>query len=396
MFKPRRFGGQNGPRNFGHGQNHNIQRRARFAPKALDPRLFVKPAVEADDIEDMVVSQFADHSLDSKILERLTHLGLEKPTPIQDKTLPLTIKGGDLIGLADTGTGKTMAFALPIVQKLLQNPNHRALILAPTRELAVQIRDEFRKVSEGMGIWTVLLIGGSNIQRQIFDLRKTHHIIIGTPGRVADLHTRRVLRFDDVKTVVLDEVDRMLDMGFVKEITKLLSFVPRERQTLLFSATIDDRVENIAREFMTNPMKISVKTGATSQNVEQNVIKTSGNKIGVLKDLLRSEHVSKALVFGRTKWGVEKLAETLKKDGFAVDAIHGDKRQSQREQALRLFKNNDIKVMIATDVAARGIDVKDITHVINYDQPATYEDYVHRIGRTGRAGKKGFAITFLE
>ena len=212
------------------------------------------------------------------------------------------------------------------------------------------------------------------------------------------MYQRNVLRFDGVKTVVLDEVDRMLDMGFVKDITEIMSLLPDQKQTLLFSATLDSRVEQIALNFMNSPIKISVKTGATAQNVEQNVIKASGkaNKINTLKDLLRKEEFTKVIVFIRTKHGTEEVAVELFRSGFKAGSIHGNKSQSQRESALRKFRSNELNVLVATDVAARGIDVKDISHVINFDQPATYDEYVHRIGRTGRAGKKGFALTFVD
>ena len=230
------------------------------------------------------------------------------------------------------------------------------------------------------------------------DLKRNPSIFVGTPGRLKDLHERHALNLSKAATVVLDEMDRMLDMGFVKDITKILSLLPKPRQTLLFSATIDSRVEGIARTFMVNPLKVSVKTGATAQNVEQNIIKTPDKtqKLDVLQDLLRQDTFRKVLIFGRTKFGVEKLSTVLVKNGFAAGSIHGNKRQSQRERVLREFRNNQIKILIATDVAARGLDVKDITHVINFDQPSTYEDYVHRIGRTGRAGKSGQALTFVE
>jgi superfamily II DNA/RNA helicase len=306
--------------------------------------------------------------------------------------------GDDVIGLADTGTGKTLAFALPIINKIMANPNQTALIVAPTRELAVQIRDEIRALANKLPIYSCILIGGSDIRRQLSELHRRPHIFIGTPGRLRDLYNRGALRLDQTQTVVLDEVDRMLDMGFVKEITELMSFLPKEKQTLLFSATLDIKVEGIAMKFMTNPKKISVKTGATSQNVDQNVVRASGKgqKMNVLQELLSKREFSKVLVFGRTKFGVEEISVTLQKNGFNADAIHGDKRQSQRETVLRKFKANQISILCATDVAARGIDVKDITHVINFDQPATYEDYIHRIGRTGRAGKSGVALTFVD
>jgi superfamily II DNA/RNA helicase len=272
------------------------------------------------------------------------------------------------------------------------------LIVAPTRELAVQIRDEIRELSLGMNIYSCILIGGSDMRRQLEDLRRRPHIYIGTPGRLRDLYNRRALHLESTTTVVLDEMDRMLDMGFVKEITELLSFVPKNHQTLLFSATVDPHVEGIALRFMVNPVKISVKTSASSGNVEQNIIRASGkaNKVNTLCGLLSQQEFQKVLIFGRTKYGVEELSIELQRAGINAGAIHGDKRQNQREQVLRLFKSDQLKVLIATDVAARGIDVKNITHVINFDQPNTYEDYIHRIGRTGRAGKMGIALTFVD
>ena len=291
-----------------------------------------------------------------------------------------------------------MVFVLPILNKIISDRNETAIIIAPTRELAVQIQEETKALAEGLGIYSCLIIGGSDMRRQLDNLRRGPSILIGTPGRLKDLHQRGYLNLDTTKTVVLDEVDRMLDMGFVKDITLLLSLLPKERQTLLFSATIDDKVEKIARQFMRSPKKISVKTGATSGNVSQNVIRASGKaqKINLLCGLLSKNEFCKVLVFGRTKHGVEDLSRDLIKAGFKAGAIHGNKRQNQRENVLRQFKDNHINILIATDVAARGIDVKDISHVINFDQPATYDDYVHRIGRTGRAGKTGIALTFVD
>ncbi len=398
MFKPTRFGGRGArPGNRQHGSF--APRRNRFQPKNLDPRLFIKPATPAEAAEVNIENTFQDFGLHGKLLENLTMKGFTQPTSIQDKALKPALSGSDVLGLADTGTGKTAAFVLPILQKLIANDNQTALIIAPTRELAVQIRDEIRTLSNGLPIYSCILIGGSDIRRQLEDLRRRPHIYIGTPGRLKDLYNRKALHLGSTTTVVLDEVDRMLDMGFINDITTILSFVPKERQTLLFSATIDARVEGIAMRFMNNPVKISVKTGPSSHNVEQNIIRTSGykdQKMDVLSDLLSKQEFKKVLVFGRTKYGVEEISISLQKRGFSADAIHGNKRQNQRENVLRKFKNDQIKVLVATDVAARGIDVKDITHVINFDQPGSYDDYVHRIGRTGRAGKTGFALTFVD
>jgi len=399
MYKSNRFGGRGSRPGNRRQQGGFSSQRRRFQPKSLDPRLFIKQATPEGVAEVNIENNFQDLGLHGHLLTNLISKGFTKPTPIQDKALMPALRGSDVLGLADTGTGKTAAFVLPILQKLIADPNQTALIVAPTRELAIQIRDELRSLSQNLPIFSCVLIGGSDIRRQIDDIRRQPHIFIGTPGRIKDLYQRKALRLDKTTTVVLDEVDRMLDMGFINDITKILSFVPRERQTLLFSATLDDRVEKIALQFMKEPIKISVKTGPTCHNVEQNIIRTTGykdHKLDVLSDLLSQEQFQKVLVFGRTKYGVEEISIALQKRGFNADAIHGNKRQNQRENVLRKFRNNQIKVLVATDVAARGIDVKDITHVINFDQPGSYDDYVHRIGRTGRAGQKGYALTFVE
>jgi superfamily II DNA/RNA helicase len=403
MYYNRPSGGRGASR---HGASNNSfnkgrsfgNKRARFMPKSLDTRLFVCPATPQVDQECTINHTFLDFDLPKQIQDNIIAKGYLNPTPIQDQSLEAALSGKDVLGLADTGTGKTAVFALAIIKNIIANPNDTALVVAPTRELAVQIRDEIRSLTTNLPIYSSIFIGGSDIRRQLDELRRRPHIYIGTPGRLRDLYNRRALRLDNTRTVVLDEVDRMLDMGFVHEITELLSFLPSEHQTLLFSATIDQKVEGIALKFMNQPVKISVKTGAASLNVEQNVVRASGKqgKLTILNDLLAKESFQKVLIFGRTKYGVEEIAVSLKKSGFSVDSIHGDKRQNQREAVLRKFKQNQINVLIATDVAARGIDVKDITHVINFDQPATYADYIHRIGRTGRAGKSGTALTFVD
>lgn len=400
MYNSRSSGGRGASRpSFGgHGRSGGFAPRNRFTSKALNPKLFVCPAnLQAEkDVE--IKHAFIDFDLHPQVQENLKEKGITTPTPIQDQALEHALAGLDVMGLADTGTGKTATFSLPIINKIMSNPNQNALIVAPTRELAVQIRDEIRSLANKLPIYSCILIGGSDIRRQLSELHRRPHIYIGTPGRLRDLYNRGALHLENTKTVVLDEVDRMLDMGFVKEITELMSFLPKEKQTLLFSATLDAKVEGIAMRFMNNPIKISVKTGASSQNVEQNVVRASGKgqKMNVLQDLLSKKEFAKVLVFGRTKFGVEEISISLQKNGFSADAIHGDKRQSQREAVLKKFKANQISILCATDVAARGIDVKDITHVINFDQPATYEDYIHRIGRTGRAGKSGVALTFVD
>ena len=324
-------------------------------------------------------------------------MGYENPSPIQDQSIPESLQGKDLVGIADTGTGKTAAFAIPILQKMLTQPNSKAIILAPTRELAEQIEQQFRKIGRNSGIFGALLIGGVAINPQLRDLRYNPRVIIGTPGRVKDHLERKSLNLQGFDTVVLDEVDRMLDMGFVHDITKILSLTNENRQNLYFSATMDARVKKIIEGFSNDPVQISVKSGNTSANVNQDVIKyTPTDKIDKLHDILDSDTTGKTIIFDDTQRMVEKLSKELTARGYAATSIHGGKSQSQRQRALKQFKNNDVSVLVATDVAARGIDVSDITHVINYSLPQTYDDYVHRIGRTGRAGKTGQALTFIE
>jgi ATP-dependent RNA helicase RhlE len=407
MFNQRPSGGRGfSGRGQNRGASHSFNRRPsfggsrgnRFMPKLMNPMMFVRPAMPVLQEEIIVDHKFSDFNMPEQLLKNIDIKGYVTPTPIQDAALEASLAGKDVLGLADTGTGKTAVFALSVIKNILENPNDTALVVAPTRELAVQIRDEIRSLSGGLQIYASLFIGGSDIRRQLDELRRRPNVFIGTPGRLRDLYNRRALNLSNTRIVVLDEVDRMLDMGFVHEITELLSFLPADHQTLLFSATIDQKVEGIALNFMKDPQKISVKTNAGSLNVEQNIIRASGKqgKFAVLSDLLSKDDFRKVLIFGRTKYGVEEIAVNLQKSGFSADSIHGDKRQNQRETVLRKFKENQIRILCATDVAARGIDVKDITHVINFDQPATYEDYIHRIGRTGRAGKSGIALTFVD
>jgi len=407
MFNQRRSGGRGfSSHGSNRGASHSFNRRQsfggnrgnRFMPKLMNPMMFVRPAMPVIQEDVVITHSFEDYGLSEGIVKNIKAKGYVTPTPIQDMALEAALAGKDVLGLADTGTGKTAVFALSVIKNILENPNDTALVVAPTRELAVQIRDEIRSLSGGLQIYASLFIGGSDIRRQLDELRRRPNVYIGTPGRLRDLYNRRALNLNNTKIVVLDEVDRMLDMGFVHEISELLSFLPENHQTLLFSATIDQKVEGIALNFMKNPEKISVKTNAGSLNVDQNIIKASGKQVkyAVLNDLLSKESFRKVLIFGRTKYGVEEIAINLQKSGFSADSIHGDKRQNQREAVLRKFKENQIRILCATDVAARGIDVKDITHVINFDQPATYEDYIHRIGRTGRAGKSGVALTFVD
>ena len=377
---------------------HNRNQQSRKPKKDyINPARFIKEAVHQEEEVYTPIHKFADFPIENLLKSNLSKMGYENPSPIQDESIPVSLKGKDIVGIADTGTGKTAAFAIPILQKLLTNPEAKAIILAPTRELAEQIEAQFRIIGRNSGIFGALLIGGVAINPQLRDLRYNPRVIIGTPGRVKDHLERKSLSLNQFNIVVLDEVDRMLDMGFVHDITHIIALTNSDRQNMYFSATMDPRVKKIIDGFSTNPVQISVKSGNTSANVNQNIVKYQPiNKIDKLQDVLNLDTTGKTIIFDDTQRMVEKLSKELNSLGFSATSIHGGKSQSQRQRALKQFKNNDVKVLVATDVAARGIDVSDITHVINYSLPQTYSDYVHRIGRTGRAGKTGQALTFVE
>ncbi len=343
-------------------------------------------------------SSFDIFDLTPQVLENISYKGYESPTPIQIQTIPAVIIGKDVIGIANTGTGKTAAFLIPLVDKVFRNKFERVLIVAPTRELAVQIHEELRSFSKGLGIHSALLIGGMSINRQIGELKLNPNFVIGTPGRIKDLIQQRSLFLSVFKNVVLDEADRMVDIGFIQDIKYFISLLPPVRQSLFFSATISGKVNEILQGFVRNPVTASVKQQEMVENIEQEIItlKPGESKIDRLHDLLAQDEFKKVLVFGRTKWGIQKLTNELVRRGFRAAAIHGNKNQNQRQKALNMFKNDEIQVLLATDVASRGLDIEDVTHVINYDMPASLEDYIHRIGRTGRANKKGVALTFVS
>lgn len=363
----------------------------------INPSRFIKQAVYREEEVYTPVHKFSDFPIKNLLKTNLSKMGYENPSPIQDQSIPESLKGSDIVGIADTGTGKTAAFAIPVLQQILTNSTSKAIIMAPTRELAEQIEQQFRKIGKNSGLFGALLIGGVAINPQLRDLRLNPNVIIGTPGRIKDHLERKSLNLSDFNIVVLDEVDRMLDMGFVHDITQILSQTNPKRQNLYFSATMDDRVKQIINNFSHDPVQIMVKSGNTSANVNQNIVKYQAtNKIDKLQDILGDDTTEKTIIFDDTQRMVEKLSKELCARGFAAASIHGGKSQSQRQKALQKFKNNDICVLVATDVAARGIDVSDVTHVINYSLPQTYNDYVHRIGRTGRAGKAGQALTFIE
>lgn len=398
-YKPRRrptggsrFGGQNR-----RGGNNRPQKGM---GKYIHPDKFVnkaKPVAEVVPYEP--THTFSDFGFAPALQKNIDAKGYVHPTPIQDGAIKPVMEGKDLIGLANTGTGKTAAFLLPILSRLVEDPNSaRVLIMAPTRELAVQIDDEFRAFSKGLGLYSALCVGGVNIGPQIKQIKRGPHLVIGTPGRLKDLVQQKALRLGAANVLVLDEADRMLDMGFIKDIQFLISQLDTERQSLCFSATITPEIRTLIDGMLKDPVTVSVRTAETSEHVEQDVIKASSKeeKIEILQELLKKPDFEKVIVFGQTKHGVQRLAEKLSKSGIPSEAIHGNKSQGQRQRALNEFKANRVRVLVATDVAARGLDIPNVSHVINFDQPATYEEYVHRIGRTGRAGNRGNALTFIS
>jgi ATP-dependent RNA helicase RhlE len=340
--------------------------------------------------------RFADFAIAEHLKRNIAQKGYEAPTPIQDKAIPYVLEGKDVVGIANTGTGKTAAFLIPLINKVINDRAQRVLIVVPTRELAQQIEEEYWGFADHMRIGAVTVVGGANINPQIALLRRKPNFVIGTPGRLKDVIERRALDLSTFQTVVLDEADRMLDMGFINDMKYLMGLMPQKRHTLFFSATLSREIEALIGQFLREPARISVKTGDTAKNVDQDVVRVgAGNKFDMLLEMLTQPDFTKVIVFGRTKHGVEKLAKMLVKSGIKAESIHGNKSQNKRQKALDLFKKSHAQVLVATDVAARGIDVSDVTHVINYDLPNTYEDYVHRIGRTGRAGKGGKALSFV-
>jgi superfamily II DNA/RNA helicase len=370
------------------------------AKKYIHPSKFInKATLKADEVPYDATHKFADFPFGAQLHHNISTKGYVTPSAIQDQAIPHIIEGRDVIGLANTGTGKTAAFLLPIIERqsgITLRPS--VLIVAPTRELAQQIDEQFREFSKGLGLYSTLIVGGVNADRQIRDLKRRPHFVIGTPGRLKDLMQRRVLQLKNMTTLVLDEADRMLDMGFLPDIRQIISEMPRERQTLFFSATITPEITALTRDFLNDPVTVSVRTTETSEHVEQDVVETrdKAHKLEVLTDMLSNEAYEKVLVFGETKFGVQRLSDHLDKSGIPSAAIHGNKNQSQRQRALKQFKDERVRVLVATDVAARGLDIPNVTHVINFDTPQTYDDYVHRIGRTGRGGARGHAHTFID
>lgn len=384
--------------NRGGGRGGSPRKKSSF--ERIDVSRFISKAtiIEKEEIY-LPTHTFSDFGIEDKLKIAIANKQYIYPSPIQDKSIPHALEGRDILGIANTGTGKTAAFLIPLINKLLKNPNETVLIVAPTRELAIQIESEFNDFARGMKMYAVTCVGGAPIFAQIKNLRRGCNFVIGTPGRLLDLVKRGEINLSDTRNVVLDEADRMLDMGFVDDITYLLEKMPKQgRQSFFFSATLPKPIEKLIERFANDPVHVVVKTRDTSKNVEQDVIRVARgvNKIDVLSELLENPEFKKVLIFSEMKHAVEKLSLELIKRGFKAGSIHGDKRHNERQRTLKNFKENNLNILVATDVAARGLDIPDVTHVINYEIPQTYDTYVHRIGRTGRASKKGVALTFVS
>ena len=342
--------------------------------------------------------KFNELHLSAELLAEIDKAGFVEASPIQEQTIPLAMAGKDVIGQAQTGTGKTAAFGFPTLEKIdTEDPTVQALIIAPTRELAVQSQEELFRFGRSKGVKVRSVYGGSSIEKQIKALKSGAHIVVGTPGRLLDLIKRKALKLNHVETLILDEADEMLNMGFLEDIESIISRVPEDRQTLLFSATMPDAIKQIGVKFMKEPthVKIAAKE-LTTELVDQYYIRVKENeKFDTMTCLMDVEQPELSIVFGRTKRRVDELTRGLKIRGFRAEGIHGDLDQGKRLRVLRDFKNGNLDVLVATDVAARGLDISGVTHVYNYDIPQDPESYVHRIGRTGRAGKSGQSITFV-
>lgn len=395
-------GGQNRHHSHARGgsrSRHGGQSRSGGRKRAtFDPTRFIN-ANPAQEVQGSYkpTHTFKTFGLTERLTKIIDSMGFATPTPIQDQIIPSVLNGRDVIGLAETGTGKTAAFLLPIIEKTLKQPSNQTIVLTPTRELAIQIDDELRELSRGFNIHSVVCVGGVNIQPQIRALQRRNSFVIGTPGRVLDLLNRKKMRPEGFTTVVLDEADRMLDMGFIGDMRKILSGTPKNRQTLFFSATMSETIKKLVHDFLRDPIMVSVKRRDVIDSIEQDIVKHGHHdKFETLVDLLKKPEFKRVLIFGSMKHSVEKLSRQISKQGIKAESIHGNKSHGQRQRALGKFKKGEARVLVATDVAARGIHVDDITHVINYDLPNTMDDYIHRIGRTGRVSKRGKALTFVQ
>ncbi len=409
---PRRGGG--GKRNFG-GKSGGGKRKSPFGNRAggrggrgggrgkkkdLNPKLFIQAAKPVAETKYKPTRSYAQMDLHPKLEKSLLSVGFEFPTEIQDKTITQSMNGKDILGIANTGTGKTGAFLIPVIDRLLkEKKDFRTLVVLPTRELANQVQKDLQSMTRGFGIFSICLVGGNPAFKDVKKLKYKNQIVIGTPGRLMDMVERGALKLDKTEVLVLDEFDRMLDMGFVNDIRFLKKHIKNLKQTMLFSATLDKKLKPIIDEVIQKPFEVLVNSGAkSSDNVEQDIVRVERgeSKFDVLIDMLKQDGFEKVIVFAETKRSVDMIYKNLKDANLKVEYIHGDKTQRSREFSLKHFKNGRANILVATDVAARGLDIKEVTHVVNYDAPTDYDTYIHRIGRTGRNGTTGHSFTFVK
>jgi ATP-dependent RNA helicase RhlE len=343
---------------------------------------------------------FKDFDLSVAIIKALEEKGYQHPTPVQKDAIPQILSGKDILGSAQTGTGKTAAFCIPLLETLNRNKKHsgiRALILTPTRELAIQVFDNLTFYGKYMQIRSTVIFGGVSQYQQVKDIRRGVDILVATPGRLLDLINQGIVSLKNLEVLVLDEADRMLDMGFIHDIKKLLKLVPASRQNIFFSATMPADVQLLVKSILKNPVRIAIENNGSKPRINQSVYYVPReSKRALLKHVIREKEMQNVIVFARTKHGADKIAKDLNKSGITAEAFHGDKTQNARQRALSNFKRNETRVLVATDIAARGIDIVDLPFVINYELPESAETYTHRIGRTGRAGQAGFALSFCD
>lgn len=393
---------RNNTKPFNPARSGNVDRRQVKKKKesTLDPRLFVKKAKPSGQEGFRTEKSFADLNLDERLLANILAKGYQTLTTIQEQAVLPLLEGRDMMAISKTGSGKTAAFLIPIIEHALKDPrNYTALVVTPTRELALQIEEEFKSLTAGLHLFSASFIGGTNINSDYKQLERKLQVIVGTPGRLLDLSDRKLLKLNQVNTLVLDEFDRMLDMGFVNDVKKLVNLIGKRDQTLLFSATLEPAQKQLISILLHNPIEVIVENaGGTNENIEQQTIKVpdGAEKFDMLAGLLKSPEMDKVILFTETKRLADRLAKKLNQVGITAGQIHGDKSQNFRNKMIEDFKKGNIRVLVATDVAARGIDVADVSHVINYQLPMTMDAYIHRIGRTGRAGKVGHAITFVN
>lgn len=365
----------------------------------LNPEMLVKKASQTTVKPYVSERDYTQLNLHRILSKNIAQKGYKNPTEIQEKCIDPLISGKNLIGIAATGTGKTGAFLIPIVQQMLEGNGITGLVVVPTRELAQQVQDEFKSLTRGTDLTSACFIGGTSVSKDLSLAKRKISLIVGTPGRLNDLIDRNALKIGNTPILVLDEFDRMLDMGFIRDIQKIVSKMNSRKQTMLFSATMDSSQENLIKQIIKNPLRINVSSGTkSSDNVDQNIIRVGNdeNKFDVLFNLVNKASFKKVILFAETKRTVDRLSKQLVKSGIKSDVIHGDKSQNYRSNAIKLFKSGKTKILVATDVAARGIDIKGVTHVINYQLPQTMDSYIHRIGRTGRAETTGIAYTFVN